>query len=366
MHIVFNVLTLRRGGAERVLMNLAGYFQGQSHKVSVVMTKNIEVKYPIPSGIACYRLDKTADQQFENKVTRFLRRRRKLRQVLKGIQPDLVVSFLPEPNFLVLSLKRYLSEVPIVVSVRNDPAVEYKFLPYAIMMRWLYPKASGHVFQTEVARDYFRFDQRIFSHSRVIPNAVDRKFIDVPLEGKTRSKRIVAVGKLEHQKNHALLIQSFARIAEDLPGWHLHIYGEGTLEGLLQSEIEALGMRGRVTLEGESRDILRDIADGGMFVMASDYEGMPNALIEAMALGLPVICTDCASGGPAYLIDSGKNGLLTAVGDGEALAEAMKRMALEAGLAEKLGTAATQVTVQLHPDKINEAWGAYLDDCMGR
>jgi glycosyltransferase involved in cell wall biosynthesis len=192
-------------------------------------------------------------------------------------------------------------------------------------------------------------------------NQVNESFFDVLHSGERRD--IVTVGKLRAQKNQALLIRAFSRIAGEI-GDNLLLYGAGELENELRGLIESLHLAERVKLMGLSTDVANDIKDAKCFVMSSDYEGLPNALLEAMALGLPCVSTDCEGGGPAMMIKNGVNGLLVPMRDEKALADAMLYMLRNPEEAERMGRAARKTAEGFRPDAIFARWKQYAEDIL--
>lgn len=359
MNILINSLTLGRGGTERVIANLSNNSLIQKHNVTIITCAYQESSYDLNEKIKHICLDNAIDEINQNKFIRFIRRRRKLKELIKAIKPDIIMSFLPEPNFLVLSLRKFVN-IPLIISVRNDPKKEYAFLPYKMMMRILYPKADGYVFQTEEAKNYFKFSKDIFAKSIVIPNPVNPDFIEKRYEGQ-RENIIVSVGRFDEQKNQKLLIRAFSKIANDYMDYKLVIYGEGKLRKDLEDYIKKLKLEDKVFLPGEKHNIKELIYKAKLFVLSSDYEGIPNSLMEAMALGLPVISTDCPVGGPRMLIQNGINGLLTKVNSDEELADAMKKIISNEDFAHKLGNEANKISITLAPEKIYKKWEDYIN-----
>ena len=205
------------------------------------------------------------------------------------------------------------SKAKIIVSERNDPRNFQGKTITKLVSRYLMSKADGFVFQTNDARDYYK---KYKNKSVVIPNPV----ADVPvilerLPNEQRDKVIVTAGRLVPQKNHEMLIKAFGKIADRFPQYKLIIYGEGELKEKLQLLTKELGISNRVVFPGSVNDLHERIKNAELFVLSSNFEGMPNALMEAMAMGITCISTNCPCGGPKDLIDNGNNGYLIPVND---------------------------------------------------
>jgi glycosyltransferase involved in cell wall biosynthesis len=358
MHIVFNSLSLSRGGAERVIISLCGYLIKTGNQITIITSTCKRPMYRLPEKLRIVHLDTKIEQASENKLTRFIRRRKKLTKVMGLIKPDIAISFLPEPNFLMLSLSG-TPRFPIIISIRNDPALIFKNIIFYTFMRVLYTGANGIVFQTEAAKEYFNFSDKIIESSVVLPNPVKKDFIGKVYTG-MRRKLIVSVGRLEPQKNHMMLIKAFSLLDKKYDSYILTIYGEGSLRTSLSNYIIKLGLDQRVTLAGEQSKIQDHIIDASLFVLSSNNEGMPNALIEAMCLGLPVVSTDCAVGGPAYLIEDGTNGLLCKVNDSQDLKLKMESILGDENIITKFSNEAVKLSERLNPDRIGSQWEKYI------
>ena len=220
----------------------------------------------------------------------------KLKKIILEEKPDIIITFLPEPSFKILFLKKIskkIKQIPIIVSVRNDPVIEYKNKIINFIMKRLYPLSEGFVFQTEDAKKYF--DNIINCKNKVIVNPVGEAFIKERYEGE-REKRIVAVGRLEPQKNYKLLLDAFKKINQKHPDYMLEIYGKGSLEEELKMLVKKSKLDSVIIFKGNSDTIEKDIYNAKAFVMTSNYEGMPNSLLEAFVLGVPCVSTDCPCG----------------------------------------------------------------------
>jgi glycosyltransferase involved in cell wall biosynthesis len=173
-----------------------------------------------------------------------------------------------------------------------------------------------------------------------------------------KKRRIVSAARLMKQKNQLMLIESFAQIKQDFPDYTLTIYGEGPFRDTLEARIAELNLTDSVFLPGKVQNVFDCIADADLFVLSSDFEGMPNALIEAMCLGLPVISTKVS--GATDLIEHGHNGLLTEVGDTNQLTECMRQMLADPQLRLRCAGNALEINERLQVDGIIRQW---LDCC---
>ena len=339
MKIMFCLGSMRKGGAERVVANLSNAFS-KNHDVNIVVTIPGESMYELNDNIKYFSLDKCNKKN--NFISRTISRIFRLRKIIKEINPDVIVSLLPEPTYRLMIAKIFLDKKTII-SVRNDPNVEYNTFFKKMLVKLLYTKADGFVFQTEDAKKWF--SKKIQDKSTVIPNPINENFICEPYDGE-REKTIVTVGRLNVQKNQKLLIDAFYEVSKIYEDYILKIYGSGPLQENLQNQINRLNLNDKVTLMGQSDNIKQEIYKAGMFVLSSDYEGMPNALMEAMALGLPCISTDCPIGGSKYLIKSGVNGLLTPVNDKEKLTKSIIKMIEDKQMTQRISENANKISLK--------------------
>lgn len=357
--VLFYINAINGGGAERVMVNLANQFSGCSYNVLLVTSYCAEGEYKLGETVKRLSLE-----NIEIKQSRFMRnlsRIQKLRRICKKEKPDIVVTFMSESNFRGLIATKGL-KVKNIISVRNVPEREYAGRIRTIVAKHLLPCSDGCVFQTEDAKRWF--PKKLRDKSMVIPNAVNPAFYGVkrtPVE-----KRIVSCGRLTAQKNQALLIQAFAKAEKNIPGAQLFIYGQGELENALKQLVRELGMSGKVFLKGQTNDVAAAIKCADLFVLSSDYEGMPNALMEAMAVGIPCISTDCPCGGPKELIRDGVDGLLVPVGDEKKMGEAMLRVLSDKKFKETMGMNASIRAQMFEPGRIFGEWKNYIDRIIGK
>lgn len=362
--LIFLTLSLTKGGAERVICNMCNEHFVKQYRVTIISLMAAKPEYDLNPDVTVLYVDNRPEQYRQNMAVRFGRRRRGLASLLKKLEREdgkisALISFLPEPNFLITSLAPRRG-YPVIISVRNDPAKEYASSVRHLLMKLLYKRADGYVFQTQEARDYFSFSNHIIKNSAVVPNPLGKEFLDVPVRAFSK-KEIVSVGRLEPQKAPLSLIHAFAGIHAEFPEYRLLFYGEGSLREEMQEEIKKAGLDEKILIKGNTDRIRDDVGQASLFVLSSIYEGMPNALMEAMALGVPCIATDCPCGGPRSLIKSGENGILVPVGDERELGKAMALLLKDLPKAALMGQRAQEITKELAPERIYKQWDGLIE-----
>lgn len=368
MKILFCIDSLGKGGAERVVSTLANELS-QNNQVSIITLVNEQVAYELKENVNLIELGKlkynSKGKSFKKvkSLYNLIYRTRELRKCFNRIKPDIIISFLPEASFLTVYANR--KKYKLIISDRNDPNHEYQTFIYKELVRILYPKADGYVFQTFDAKNYFNniidFKKKKYE---IIVNPVNEKFINYPIS-KSKEKKIVSVGRLTEQKNIDLLIDSFSDIEKDFPEYTLTIYGDGNMREHLSNKIKSLNLENKIAMPGIVNNIQENIIDASLFVMPSDYEGIPNALIEAMTLGLPVISTDCPCGGPRMFIENEKNGFLIPVGSRKELANTMKKVLSDDNLKNRIGKNAKDIVELVNPSVINSKWENFINAVIG-
>lgn len=348
MKIAFSMAYMHGGGAERVVSELASFLVGQGHHVSIMVTRTSECAYSLDDRVRF--VDLTADNHG------ILSRIRSLRACIKENSYDVVVSFLTSMNIETLIAAVGL-RVPVIISERNNPFVEPKERIYRFLRTITYPLAAGYVFQTPDAQAFF--SKRIQKKSVVIMNPINPQLPDA-YKG-VREKRIVNVGRLVPQKNQKMFIDAFCAFYPKHPDYVAEIYGAGPLKEELQEYIASKNMSGAIKLCGFSKNILQDIESAAMFVMASDYEGMSNALIEAVGMGIPCISTDHPIGGARLTIEDGVSGFLVPVGDAGVMAEKMAALADNEVLANEFAKQGTLLRDKLSIQEIVQQWIEYIE-----
>lgn len=356
--IAFYIGSLNKGGAERVFVNLAEYFQDQGYSVVMVTQYRKENEYILADGIDRIISDIIPRETTKSRVINFIRRFNKLRGIWKSQRPDLVLACVGKNNFMTIATTMFTG-TKAVVSVVGEPKEEYPTRLMRFLANLLFPFATGVILQTERSRSFF--SKRVGRKAVILPNSLNPLFIREKFQGE-REKKIVSIGRLDANKNHEMIIRAFANLLEKYSEYSLTIYGEGELREYLQELIQILKLEEKVFLPGVIPDVAEKIENSALFILASYSEGVSNALIEAMALGLPVIATDVPSGGTTELIRHGENGWIIPAGDQTALEEAMDKLLSDVVFADRLGNQAHKIQERLAPERVNGQWKAYFEE----
>lgn len=347
MKVIFVIPQMSGGGAERVISILANNFVKKNIDVEILMTAGSNVDYALNDRVSL----ETVGGETQGSPLKMLGRIRKMSQHfgLPENKDAVIVSFGPGTSgYVVLSLmgrKRKL-----IISERNDPDA----CPHPHLRNIVYKKADKLVFQTYMARD--AFPSALSRKGVVIPNPI-RPDIPNVIKGE-REKTIVAVGRLEKQKNYPMLLRAFEIFHKDFPDYTLHIFGRGSLEEELKKMAyeELTFSDTSVIFEDFCNDVNERVKNAGMYMLSSDYEGISNAMIEALAMGIPTVATDCPIGGSAMCIRSNENGILVPTGDYKAMANAMKRIAEDDIFAEKISNEAVKIRKDYNEDTVSDKW----------
>lgn len=356
MRITFVISSMEAGGAQRVMADMANYWALRGWPVSIITLTGQEVPdfYALHPAVVRIPLALAGDtRSLLHKLGRNVLTLWRLRQEMMAARTDAVISFLDVTNVLTLIATRGLG-IRVLVSERINPAANPEIgLVWQALRRRVYPWADVVVAQTAAAS---RWIETICQGRAVaIPNPLRA----MPYSEASRGRFILSVGRLVPQKGFDLLLEAFARIAVDCPDWHVVILGDGPQRQSLMSQAHALGIGKRVRMPGVVENPEHWMAQAGLVVQASRYEGFPNVVMEAMAMGAAVISCDCPSG-PSDLIEDGVNGRLTPVDDVAGLASAMMNLIMDPAECHRLGQSARQVRVLFSQSRILSCWEALL------
>ena len=351
--IAFYIGSLARGGAEHVMVNLAAYFKLQGYKVYLVTKLIDEPEYEVPEGVIRIIADITKEEESGSRISNLKNRVNKLKNIWKEIKPDIIVSFIRKNNLMAIASSRGLG-IPVVVGIRSNPARELQGRFFKPLSFFMFRFASGIIMQTTAGVEFL--PGYLKRKAVVMPNSIDGVFIGNICE-KERKPEIVVVGRIDKNKNQKMVLEAFDEIKDKYPEWSIHLYGDGESKEGLENEYRD----DRIIFHGQVSGVKDYIKNSSVFVLPSKQEGMPNALIEAMALGLACISTDCPCGGPADLIRQDENGILIPVDDEKELKEQLERLMSDADLRERLGIEAAKVSKILSPDIVNVKWKEYIE-----
>lgn len=358
---------LRAGGAERNFSFLANGLQAAGYHVLCACYgfAGSAGFYKLSAGIerVCLRYHYSRLAALTDRAERddYIRtQRREVEAVLQAARPQAAVAFLPNMCILVGDACAALG-IRSILCGRNDPEQELKSERARRKLAAAYERSAGCVFQTREICEYF--GGAVMRHSRVIPNPILLPFAaeDVP----RRREAVVSVAKYTPQKNLPLLVDAFSRLHRTHPALKLEIYGKDYGEkGRLQAHVRSLGLEDRVSLFDETEDVHARIQDAAVFVLPSDYEGMPNALAEAVAMGIPSVACDCRFGGPGDILGHGRRGILVPVGDVHALENAIERLLTDPALCTRYGAEGRRLAEERSPARVMQAWIAYIEEVM--
>ena len=389
-NIVFIIKQMSGGGAERVISLLSNSFAQRGYDTTLIIThqslkdadlaniqKNVHtisledevtreskklkrllmLKTRLVGKIDRTILKKSDDRFLIKKYeVRNYDKVQWLKKYFSNYSQNTIIAFLNDSIFLSL-LSAGKSE-KVIISERNDPRQSLSGKTNLAFFKTMYPKTDEMVFQSPDAMQWYRENTSV--KGRVIFNPIKpdlpERFIG------ERKKKIVNFCRISAQKNLHLLVNAFELFTKYYPDYELYIYGDAVgngAEGYIDSvnkEIDRLNCKDSVHILPAQKSIHSLIRDYAMFVSSSDFEGMSNSMLEAMAIGLPTVCTDCPAGGARAVIKDHENGILVPVNDVDALANAMKEVAGDAEFAERLSVNGTKLRDELAVDKIVDQW----------
>ena len=393
--IIFVVGNYKNGGVPMRATNLANEFGRRGYNVTILVTKEIakDIFFELQENVKLVLLKQYINENKNNPiikkelyrqkkqikfckrlryVSKFLPKwdekiERKIRSIRKSSDLSLYLinnqnavlipfglAYYEQAHYAALDL-----DFSIIYAERNAPELEVpKDIKRAKELLDILGQADGAIFQTNDEKQYY--EPYINQNVAVIHNPI-KKNLPEPFCCERR-KVIVNFCRIAEQKNLKLLVDSFRRIQKEYPDYKLQIYGnaveknEETLRDELKQYIAELGIAEQVQILPPVADVHERVRDCAMFVSSSDYEGLSNSMIEAMAIGMPCVCTDCLGGGAREMIENEVNGLLVPMKDEDELYFAMKRMIDQPEFAHKCGRNASRITEEMTVEKIADKW----------
>ena len=346
MRIAFYIDSMNGfGGAQRVISVLSNAFsKDENNEVAIFLSG--------ATTDSVYHLENVKKYAYVEKSSGAICKLKKMaaiRRETKKFKPDIVISFLTMTNIMTI-LTLAFTGIPVIVSERNDPDKctdkEKK------LSKMFYKYSSSVVVQTEDIKNKI---SKIFKKEiAVIPNPLQE--FDFEKNSYEQTRKIVAVGRINVQKNYPMMLKAFKLFSAKHCDYTLNIYGAGDKLEEYKALAKELNIDENVHFMGNKPNPLENELDAEMYLMSSDFEGMPNALAEAMSVGFPCISTDCDGGGAAFLIENGVNGILTEKANEKAFCEAMEKVSGDREFAEKLGTQAKFIKNKLNTQAVIQMW----------
>ena len=362
MHIAFLIRSLATGGAERAATALASEMARTGNCVSILCLTGTDSFYPMESSVNVryLNMDWIEQESGVKRIAALLRRARRVRKAVRETKPDILVGM----SWMMSVYAVFCTAGSATVSIgteRSNPFVLNDSRTNAMLRRFAARRCDGFICQTARAKSYFPKSAQ--KKIAVIPNAIfnpEIKNLSVP---KDREKQITALGRLDWNKGFDVLLRAFALVHAELPRYTLCIFGDGELRNDLQALAETLQVADSVRFPGTDPQAVRTIAASSVFVLSSRSEGMPNALMEAMAAGVPCVSTRCDMG-PEELITDGVNGLLVPTDDPHAMAQAILRILKNPALGAALSCGARSLRDTHALEQITKQWLAYFNTLL--
>jgi glycosyltransferase involved in cell wall biosynthesis len=305
MKIIFVTATLTSGGSERVMSLLANELSQKGYDISIICLTEAIVFYPLHNNVKVI----FAKDFSENLLSRIFW----LRRFIQEKQPDVVIPFMVAVYCMTI-FSLLGTNIPIISSERIDPRHTNKIKN--ILRKILLRYTTHLVVQTPQIEEFY--SEAIQAKTTIIPNPVSDVFFTSTFNEYPKIKQIINVARLYPQKNQKMLIKAFSMISNRFPQYKLVIYGEGPLRTELEQLVKEESLTEKVFLPGKTNDIISELCRSDIFCLTSNYEGMSNAMLEAICIGLPIITTNVS--GIEDLVTDGENGFVVETGDTEAFA----------------------------------------------
>lgn len=366
MKIVFITSSIGFGGAEKMIAYVANGMVNRGHSAAVVNFKTAGGSYinehqqDFNKSIHIY--------DFQSKTKGKLSKLKKIiftKRIVTDFKADVMVCFTMFPSF-VGKIVHLLTGVPSIMAERGNPYVTInKKNIFSLIELFLVNHSAGGVFQLKGASEFF--SKRLQKRSTIIQNPIFIKDVIAPVKFDERDKSIVSVGRLDnYQKRYDVMLKAFSLFSKNHPEWILKLYGVGSDEDIIRRWCVEEGVADKVLFMGLTKQPMADIRKAGMFLITSDFEGISNSLLEAMAVGLPCVSTDSEPGGARMLVKNMSNGLLVEVGNHEKIAEAMAVFADNPNIAEQCGEKAKEVVSRFDAETTLDKWEAYITEVVNR
>jgi glycosyltransferase involved in cell wall biosynthesis len=358
MKIALFVPSLQLGGLQQVAVRLCAQWRRRDHEVTLVVINKGDLFYDVPAGVrvVCLNLP-SMDSLRLRRLHRLIQRMHGLRNAFNALDAEVVIVF-GAAVWAQMALWPGRLSTPAIMSMRTDPLTFPNAISWNRWSKLAEHKADVIVALTENTRQFYR--ERSDVLVRMIPNQVQ------PVPGATPERaagqRIISHGRLHAAKGLDLLVRAFAQVHADLPHSRLCLIGDGPERAPLLHLVASLGLQDAVSIKPGTQKVDDELRSAHLYVLASISEAFGNALVEAMAAGLPVIATDCE--GPLAILQDHDNGLIVPKGEVDALAHAMRKVLTDDALRNQLSRRALQSVERFYPDNIMPLWEAAIEDAM--
>lgn len=357
MRVLFLTNSIGYGGAEKIMNFVTHSLSEAGHDVTIF---NIDA---VPTDIAQVKQSIDAKIRIVNRKhdngNRHISIIKQVCSIIRSNKIDLMIAFTMFPNFYA-KIASLITGVPSIMSERGNPYITFTDSFKDKILKFFINRSRGAVFQTKEASLFY--SKALRNRGIVIPNPISVRGNEIPqVLAHQRDKTIVSVGRLQNsQKRMDIMLNAFSIFHKQHPDYTLIMYGSGE-DNYVRALSEKLGIEDKVILKGAVENPMQKIYRDGIFLITSDFEGIPNALLEAMAAGLPVVSTDCSPGGARLLIQNEENGLIVPRGDIDAVAKALSRFAEDEQLADYCSNNARKVVSRFSPSLISQKWLEYIN-----
>ena len=352
LKLVCIIPSLNGGGAERVLSQLASMLAKREHDVTLItLDDGKHDRHLIAEQVRRLNLDVMTRSTRNQKANAFVRlaqsikRLSRLRSAFREIGPDVILSFCDQMNVMTL-IAASRTGIPVVACERSDPRHQSLSQPWEWLRGSTYPNAFRVVALTQEVAEHLQEEYR--ANTTTIASAIASPPNPSPRDIASQSRKILAMGRLEHEKGFDRLIEAFGKMADKHPDWMLSILGDGSQREALERQISELHLTARVTLHGWLQDPWKQHLDSCFFVLPSRYEGFPSALLEAMCRGIPALTVDCDSGPRAITHrmedQTGHPGAMITANDSSGLVSGLEEMISNPAAREEFGRRGVAVT----------------------
>ncbi len=348
--IMFYTMAMINGGTERTIANLANHFI-KDYDITIVTNINGPIDYKLNNKIKVIPIDKKDKRNefiIKKAYTKTNKKRTKiLKEIIKKEKPNLIIVTLPEPTIRVLSLKKEF-DIPIIVSIRNHPTSEFKSIIGKAIRNKHYKYANIITIQDDNYKKYLPKNK-----IKVIPNYLSDEFIS---NNKVKKeKKIITISRLEKQKNIPLLINAFSNLNNKYKDYKLVIIGSGKEKEKILKLINKKNLNNRIIIKDKSNNIKEELLSSTLFVLTSNYEGMPNSLLEAMACSLPVITTNSTEA-LNTIIDNNINGIIIEKNNSNELTNKIEYLLENKKVRENLSKEASKIKDKYNKELIIKKW----------